>query len=114
MADHEELRPVSAYTPRKRRNIRLDGPINRSLRPPSWTPTKWVSRLPMFDIPNALIRTIYTKEGYLKSSARQDVRNFMPASFTASTYGAYFQTMIYLEEEQMRQVKFELCASPFL
>ncbi|KAF8916713.1 P-loop containing nucleoside triphosphate hydrolase protein [Mucidula mucida] len=103
LADHEELRPVSAYTPRKRRNIRLDGPINRSLRPPSWTPTKWVSRLPMFDIPNALIRTIYTKEGYLKSSARQDVRNFMPASFTASTYGAYFQTMIYLEEEQMRQ-----------
>lgn len=102
--DHEQLRPVSEYAPRKRRNIRFDGPIIRSLRPPSWTPTKWITRLPTFDIPAALTKTIYTKEGYMKSSALQDAKKFMPSVFNAATYGSHFQIMIYLEEEQMKYV----------
>ncbi len=102
LADHERLAPKAPYSQRKRRNIKLDGPVKRSLRPPTWTPTKWVSKLPQFDIPQDLVQTLYTPEGYLKRSASQDVKRFMPSSFTTATYAQHFQTLVYLEEEQMR------------
>ncbi|KAK0191971.1 P-loop containing nucleoside triphosphate hydrolase protein [Armillaria mellea] len=103
LADHERLAPKAPYSQRKRRNIKLDGPIRRSLRPPTWTPVKWVTTLPQFKIPQDLVQTLYTPEGYLKKTAPQDVRRFMPSSFTTATYAKHFQTLIYLEEEQMRQ-----------
>ncbi|KAK0452060.1 P-loop containing nucleoside triphosphate hydrolase protein [Desarmillaria tabescens] len=103
LADYERLAPKAPYTQRKRRNIALDGPIKRSLRPPTWTPTKWVFKLPQYNIPKNLVETLYTPEGYLKRTASKDVKRFMPPSFTTATYAQHFQTLIYLEEEQMRQ-----------
>ncbi|KAK0492593.1 RNA helicase [Armillaria luteobubalina] len=102
-ADHEYLAPKAPYTRRKRRNIKLDGPVKRSLRPPTWTPTKWISKLPRFNVPQHLIQAVYTEKGYLKKSARQDVKGFMPSSFNIDTYAQHFQTMLYLEEEQEKQ-----------
>ncbi|KAG7441339.1 RNA helicase [Guyanagaster necrorhizus] len=101
-ADHEHLAPKAPYTRRKRRNIKLDGPIKRSLRPPTWTPTKF-SKLPQFNVPKNLIQAVYTEKGYVKRSAKQDVKRFMPSSFTISKYAQHFQTMLYLEEEQKKQ-----------
>ncbi len=98
-ADHEHLAPTAPYTQRKRRNIKLDGPVKRSLRPPTWTPTKWISKLPQFDVPQNLVQAVYTEKGDLKRSARQDVKRFMPSSFNITTYARYFQTIIYLDEE---------------
>ncbi|KAK0191959.1 P-loop containing nucleoside triphosphate hydrolase protein [Armillaria mellea] len=102
-ADHEYLAPESHYTPRKRRNIKLDGPIKRSLRPPTWTPTKWISKLPQFDVPQHLVQAAYTEKGYLKRSARRDVERFMPSSLNVETYAQHFQTILHLEEEQKKQ-----------
>ncbi|KAG7439173.1 P-loop containing nucleoside triphosphate hydrolase protein [Guyanagaster necrorhizus] len=102
LADHKQLAPKALYTQRKCRNIELDGPIKHSLRPPTWTPTKWVSKLPQFDIPQKLVSTLYTPEGYLKKSALQDVKQFLPSSFTTPTYAQHFQTLVYLEEQQMK------------
>ncbi|KAK0496625.1 hypothetical protein EDD18DRAFT_1105727 [Armillaria luteobubalina] len=84
-ADHEYLAPKAPYTRRKRRNIKLDGPVKRSLRPPTWTPTKWISKLPRFNVPQHLIQAVYTEKGYLKKSARQDIKGFMPSSFNIDT-----------------------------
>ncbi|KAK0204282.1 P-loop containing nucleoside triphosphate hydrolase protein [Desarmillaria ectypa] len=103
LADHEQLAAKAPYVPRKRRNIELDGPVKRSLRPPTWTRTKWASKFPQFNIPQDLVKTLYTPEGYLKRSASQDVKRFMPPSFTTATYAKHFQTLVYLEEEQMTQ-----------
>ncbi|SJL11598.1 uncharacterized protein ARMOST_15004 [Armillaria ostoyae] len=97
--DHEHLAPTAPYTPRKRRNIKLDGPIKRSLRPSTWTPTKWIFKLPQFDVPQNLVQAVYSEKGYLKRSAKQDVKRFMPSSFNITTYARHFQTIIYLDEE---------------
>ncbi|KAK0215503.1 P-loop containing nucleoside triphosphate hydrolase protein [Armillaria fumosa] len=102
-ADHEYLAPKAPYTRRKRRNIKLDGPVKRSLRPPTWTPTKWISKLPQFNVPQHLVQAAYTEKGYLKRSARRDIKRFMPSSFNIETYAQHFQSMLYLEEEQKKQ-----------
>ncbi len=109
-ADHEYLAPKAPYTPRKRRNIKLDGPVKRSLRPPTWTPTKWISKLPQFEVPQNLVQAVYTEKGYLKRSARRDVKRFMPSSLNIETYAQHFQTMLYLEEEQKKLFWFRLAS----
>ncbi|KAK0496609.1 P-loop containing nucleoside triphosphate hydrolase protein [Armillaria luteobubalina] len=102
LTDHEHLAPKAPYSQRKRRNIKLDGPVIDSLRPPTWTPTKWALKLPEYKIPRK-VEALYTPEGYLKWSALQDVNKCMPSSFTTATYAQHFQTLVWLEEAQMTQ-----------
>ncbi|KAK0191970.1 RNA helicase [Armillaria mellea] len=103
LTDHEQLAPKAPYSQRKRRNIKLDGRVIDSLRPPTWTLGDWKFKLPQYRSPRKLIETLYTPQGYLKWSARQDVNQSMPSSFTTATYAQHFQILVWLEEAQMTQ-----------
>ncbi len=104
LTDHEQLAPKAPYSQRKRRNIILDGPVIDRLGPPTWTRPNWKSELPGYKIPRKLVKTLYTPEGNLKRSALQDVKRFMPSSFTTASYAWHFQTLVWLEEAQMTYV----------
>ncbi|KAE9391715.1 RNA helicase [Gymnopus androsaceus JB14] len=60
--DHAQLQASAPYTRRKRIPLRIDGPIRRSLRPPSWTKTKWIAMLPKFDMPRKITDTLYKRD----------------------------------------------------
>jgi hypothetical protein len=49
--DHEDLAPKRPYARRKFIPLPLDGFIIRGMQPPTWTHTKWVTRLPPFEAP---------------------------------------------------------------
>jgi helicase MOV-10 len=106
-ADYKQLKPKAAYIRRKPAPFQFDGPIIRTLRPPTWGPIEWISRLPEFKSPENLIRVAFgSHSGSYTKSILQAVNQFLPSSFTVNTYGKHFQVLLYIEDEQMRFVLF--------
>ncbi|KIK54982.1 hypothetical protein GYMLUDRAFT_249004 [Collybiopsis luxurians FD-317 M1] len=101
--DHEHLAPSAPYTRRKRVPLKIDGPIRRSLRPPTWTKTKWVEMLPKFDIPRGITDILYRRGARTRKDVLALVKGMMDPEFDTRTYGKRFQILLYLEEEQMKQ-----------
>ncbi|KAJ7841089.1 P-loop containing nucleoside triphosphate hydrolase protein [Mycena olivaceomarginata] len=104
--DHQQLKPKSAYTRPKRKlaPFQFNGPIVRSLRPPTWGPSNWTSRLPEFAPPANLIQAAFgTQAGSNTKKILSEVKAFLPPNFTLNTYANHFQVMLYIEGEQMRQ-----------
>ncbi|KAF8206083.1 P-loop containing nucleoside triphosphate hydrolase protein [Mycena galopus ATCC 62051] len=102
--DHQQLKPKSVYSRRKTAPFQFDGPIIRSLRPPTWGPANWTSRLPPFDPPADLIQVAFgPQSGSKTKTVLQAVRQFLPPTFTLNTYAQHFQVMLYIEGEQMKQ-----------
>lgn len=105
-SDHEQLKPKAPYVRRPFVRPAIEGPIIRSLRPPAWSPVKWVGLLPEFKAPAELIKAAFDsrkrdRDASLKGAILKD---FMPASFNVDTYGKYFQVLLYIEEERMKSV----------
>jgi len=109
--DHELLKPKSPYVRRKFTPFQFEGPIIRSLRPPTWSRTKWKAALPEFKAPDDLIHAAYRRDG--NSTSRQSISEFIPSSFNSATYGKCFQVMLHIEEEKMRLVwnAYDQCAT---
>ncbi|KAG7097715.1 hypothetical protein E1B28_005039 [Marasmius oreades] len=109
--DHEAI--LASVTPYRRRKrgipLRLDGPVKTSTRPSTWTRTEWKSFLPKFDVPKTLTDVLYKSGGVPRSKKEtfETLKTFISPTFNTKTYGARFQLMLHLEEEQM---KFELDA----
>ncbi|KAJ6608222.1 P-loop containing nucleoside triphosphate hydrolase protein [Mycena sp. CBHHK59/15] len=102
--DYDQLKPKSAYSRRKPAPFQFNGPIIRSLRPPTWGPIQWVGRLQEYKPPDDLIRVAFGSQAGPNSRAiMAGVRQFLPPSFTPNTYGKHFQVMLYIEDEQMKQ-----------
>ncbi|KAJ7154607.1 RNA helicase [Mycena filopes] len=102
--DYQQLKPKSAYQRRKLAPFQFDGPIIRSLRPPTWGPIKWTSRLDEYKSPDPLIQAAF--DGHAGSSTRkilEAVKQFLPDVFSLNTYADHFQAMLYIEDEQMRR-----------
>jgi hypothetical protein len=100
--DHEYLKAKSPYIKRQSTRLHFEGLIIRSLRPPTWSRTKWTVGLPEFKAPDDLIHAAYRPDG--KSASRKAISKFVPPSFNQATYGKCFQVMLYIEEEQIRSV----------
>ncbi|KAJ7430120.1 P-loop containing nucleoside triphosphate hydrolase protein [Mycena galericulata] len=104
--DHEQIKPKSAYARRKLAPFQFNGPIIRSLRPPTWGPVKWVSHLPEFKPPKDLIQAAFGLPSHpTRSSTKavlQNVKRFLPSTFMVNTYREKFQVLLYIEDEQKR------------
>ncbi|KAK7052594.1 RNA helicase [Favolaschia claudopus] len=102
--DHEQLKPKTPYQRRRRAPFQFNGPIVPSLRPPTWGPIKWTSRLLPFDPPPALIQAAFGESDSQRkrSGILHGVKQFVPSAFNLNTYAQHFQTMLYIEEEQKR------------
>ncbi|PPQ70505.1 hypothetical protein CVT24_013275 [Panaeolus cyanescens] len=100
--DHEQLRPKIPYQRRKIVRHDLIELVIPSLRPPAWTQTKWTDRLFQFPLPAPLIEGVYGPSVKTAKQAISTARRFMPNVFNLETYGRWFQTLLYLEEERVR------------
>ncbi|KAF5356601.1 hypothetical protein D9758_008284 [Tetrapyrgos nigripes] len=102
--DYELLKPKSPYVrQRKRIPLRIDGPIKKSLRPVTWTKTKWTSNLPRYEVPTQVTDILYKRGVRSRRETLELVKGLVSSAFTTATYGKHFQLMLYLEEEQMKQ-----------
>jgi len=102
--DHELLKAKAPY--QRRKFVKFDpvGQIVPSLRPPSWTKSGWVDKLPMFRPPPRLIDAAYGPRSLQTNRALANVKSFMPNVFNEKTYGTWFQTLLYIEEERVKSV----------
>ncbi|KAH6887860.1 RNA helicase [Coprinopsis sp. MPI-PUGE-AT-0042] len=103
--DHEQIRPSAPYTgPRVAPRFRINpSQIIASLRPPTWTKTPWKDRLPEYKVPQRLIEVAFDTKTRNKNTIRTNVKQLMPAAMNLHTYSIWWQTLMYLEEEQTRQ-----------
>lgn len=97
--DQETLKPKTPYVKPKFVPLNLDGPIISPLRPPTWTENKWVVRLPEYKAPANLIKAAYGRKG-----RKVVTQEFMPAVLNNGSHGKYYQTLLWIEEEQRRCV----------
>ncbi|KAF7323583.1 RNA helicase [Mycena kentingensis (nom. inval.)] len=99
--DHELLKPKSAYSRRPRAiPVAFSGPIVKSLRPPTWGPNTWKSKLLAYEPPADLVQVAFGEP-----RGRDLVRaaqRFLPPVFNATTYARHFQTLLFIEDYQMR------------
>ncbi|KAF9003306.1 P-loop containing nucleoside triphosphate hydrolase protein [Cyathus striatus] len=102
--DYELLKASAPYSHRKATLSKISGEIVPSLRPATWTRTPWVDKLPEYNPPEALIEAAY---GVLAQRSQrvaiQAIRRFMPETFNEHTYGKWFQVLLFVEEEKLRQ-----------
>jgi len=116
--DYEELKPKAPYARRKAvPKFNYTGLVVRNNRPPTWTKTLWADRLLGYDPPSRLIEVAYGPRSL--GSPKQllsNVKKFMPTIFNEKTYGAWFQVLLHLEEQQVKLVSaqcFQLFNSQF-
>ncbi|KAJ3929858.1 MAG: RNA helicase [Lentinula lateritia] len=102
-SDHEQLQPTAPYTRRKRVPLNIDGPIRRSLRPPTWTKTRWVNVLPEFVVPRWITDILYKRGAQSKKDVLALLKGSLSPDSNLRTYGSRFQLLLHLEEEQMKQ-----------
>ncbi|TFK41414.1 P-loop containing nucleoside triphosphate hydrolase protein [Crucibulum laeve] len=100
--DHEQLRARAPYVERKTIRTNVDGEIIPSLRPPTWTATIWAEWLPHYKAPDHLITAAFGPNVRNHKTAIKGIRRCMPATFDVNTHGKWFQTLLHVEEEQMR------------
>ena len=98
--DHDLLRARAPYEKRKIHKFNPSGPIVPSNRPPVWTKTRWAQRLLDFYIPSRVVLAAATPNNGALAAARK----LMPAQLNIDTYGNWFQTLLYFEEDRVKFV----------
>lgn len=98
--DHTLLGAKAPYERQQTVKFNPTGPIVPSVQSPIWTNTPWALKLPLFKPPADLVEAASTPKG----RALNAVKQFMPAQFDKNTYGAWFQILLYVEEEKMKSV----------
>ncbi|KAF9443543.1 hypothetical protein P691DRAFT_787924, partial [Macrolepiota fuliginosa MF-IS2] len=97
---HDRLKPEAPYTRHRGPKMNTSGRILPSTRPPEWSKSHWVERLPKYDVPAYVIEAAFGKQS---RNAVGNIKRLMPAVFNTQSYGKWFQYLLYVEEEQMRQ-----------
>lgn len=98
--DHDLLRAKAPYQRRRALKFNPSGPIVPSSSPPSRTNTPWLRKLPMFTPPVDIVEAVSTRKG----DALAAIKQLMPLQFDIQTYSAWFQVLLYVEEEKMKSV----------
>lgn len=110
--DHEQLKAKAPYSRRKVHKFNPVGNIVPSLRPPGWTKTKWAEKLPRFDPPQKLIQTAFGPDATKRPLAK--VKPLMPLVFDEKTYAAWFQVLLWVDEEHTKYVCCLKCSLLYL
>ncbi|KAH8102228.1 P-loop containing nucleoside triphosphate hydrolase protein [Cristinia sonorae] len=100
-ADYEQLRPRAPYVPRKRTNRDAETQVVPGVPPPATSTTKWVTKLPIANIPKGLAGALYS--GDLTTEVATEVRRTrLPAHLDSTSYGRHFQELLWCEEFKMQ------------
>lgn len=100
--DHEQLKAKAPYKRRRIFRINPIGTIIPSMRPPTWSKTPWVDRLLPFYPPERLVKMAFGPPPVVKQALSNVKKYYMPAVFNENTYAWFFQTLLYLEEHQVK------------
>jgi helicase MOV-10 len=99
-SEYEKLRPKTPYVPRSasKRSPVLE--VIEGIKPPATLVMPYVGRLPKAHIPPRLETILSSKDSVAKMiTPIRDV--FMPQVFNSKTYGQYFKTLLWIEENRM-------------
>jgi len=101
-ADHTVLQPTSPYVGKRRKYVPFTGEIRFSTRPLTWTKNNWKDNMPQYNVPNIIA------ESTSSPHAHAIVKGILPNDLNMTTYGAYFQVLAHVEEEEQKLV---ICSS---
>ncbi|RXW22216.1 hypothetical protein EST38_g3643 [Candolleomyces aberdarensis] len=98
-AEHEALRPIAPYVPRKRTTRTPESQVVPGVPPPSSTAVPYVSKLPFADIPVNLYNLLTDSRSQMKKLA--DIKKlYLPGLFLSQTYARQFENLLWIEEHQ--------------
>ncbi|KAF9003324.1 RNA helicase [Cyathus striatus] len=99
-SDHEALRPVAPYVPRKRTTRQPETNVVEGVRPPSLNAIPYVGSLPLAIIPKTL-EVIISGQASLSEKLKQVKRVSLPSVLDVETYGRHFKSLLWIEEYKM-------------
>ncbi|KAJ6572162.1 P-loop containing nucleoside triphosphate hydrolase protein [Mycena capillaripes] len=100
-SDHESLRPIAPYVPRKRTARQPETNIVEGILPPSLKAVPYVGSLPQAPIPSHLASTLAT--GNTVNIVANVRRLYLPPVLDSSTYARHFKHLIWIEEFRMER-----------
>jgi helicase MOV-10 len=102
-AEHEALRPIAPYVPRKRTTRTPESQVVPGVPPPSSTAIPYVSRLPFADIPVNLSNLLTDSQSSEKKLA--DIKRlYLSGLFSSQTYARHFKCLLWIEEHRTEWV----------
>ncbi|RDB30431.1 putative helicase MOV-10 [Hypsizygus marmoreus] len=100
-ADHERLRPVAPYVPRKKSARQPELMVVEGIRPPALKAVPYVVPLPRAAIPGGLATTLSTGSPANILSRVQSV--FLPPELNTQGYARHFKHLLWIEEFRMEK-----------
>ncbi|KAJ7746485.1 P-loop containing nucleoside triphosphate hydrolase protein [Mycena maculata] len=100
-ADHELLKPIAPYVPRKRTTRQPETNIVEGVLPPSLKAVPYVVPLPEAPIPNGLAAALST--GTTTDIVANLRRSYLPPILDSNTYPRHFKHLLWIEEYRMER-----------
>ncbi|KAJ6608247.1 P-loop containing nucleoside triphosphate hydrolase protein [Mycena sp. CBHHK59/15] len=98
-ADHDLLRPIAPYVPRKRAVRQSETNVVDGVLPPALKAVPYIVPLPKAPIPNGLAATLST--GTSTSIVNNVRRVYLPPVLDSDTYARHFKHLLWIEEFRM-------------
>lgn len=98
-ADHDLLKPIAPYKPRKRTNRQPEIEVVEGVLPPSLKAVPYVVPLPHAQIPDGLSNSLST--GSTSEIIGRIRRVHLPHTLDSETYGRHFKALLWIEEFRM-------------
>lgn len=102
--DHELLKPVAPFIPRKRIARDPETEILEGVLPPTLKAIPYVVKLAQSEIPKNLSLSLSTGSGSLSDVIGRVRRIFLPKSWDSNSYGRHFKNLLWVEEYRMECV----------
>ncbi|KAJ7255409.1 P-loop containing nucleoside triphosphate hydrolase protein [Mycena rebaudengoi] len=100
-ADHDLLRPIAPYVPRKRAARQPETEVVGGVLPSSLNAVPYIVPLPKAPIPNGLAATLSTgASAAITSTVR---RVYLPEVLDSNTYARHFKHLLWIEEFRMER-----------
>ncbi|KAJ7096057.1 RNA helicase [Mycena epipterygia] len=100
-ADHDLLRPIAPYIPRKRTARQPETNVVEGVLPPSLKAVPYIGSLPKAPIPSGLAAALST--GSTTSIVTNLRRLYLPPIFDSDTYARHFKHLLWIEEFRMER-----------
>ncbi|KAJ7484319.1 P-loop containing nucleoside triphosphate hydrolase protein [Mycena latifolia] len=100
-ADHESLRPIAPYVPRKRTTRQPETNVVEGVLPPALKAVPYIAPLPKAPIPNNLAAALST--GSTPTIVANLRRLYLPPILDSNTYARHFKHLLWIEEFRMER-----------
>jgi helicase MOV-10 len=103
-AEYELLRPRAPYVAQHRAPREPESDVVAGPPPPATSTVAWVVKLTKAPIPTTLAAIL--SSGSVRDNLEELRRTVLPAVLDCDTYGSYWKTVIWIEEQRMECVCF--------